>query len=125
MQYASYNSTRGLCPVGWHFASRDEWNSLTAYLGGENIAAKKLKEAGTKHWLDFNVATNESGFSALPSNKQGYQGYWICSSLCDPGAASNRVMWFFSSQLERDYGCSKSGSLYEGSVRCIMDDSLT
>lgn len=124
MQYASYNSSPGLCPVGWHFASRDEWNTLTAYLGGSNVAGEKLKEAGTKHWMEPNVATNESGFSALPSNKYGYQGYWICSSLCDPGAASNRVMYFSSPQVERDYGCSKSGSLYQGSVRCIMDDSL-
>lgn len=125
MQYDSYSSAKGICPEGWHFASRSEWNSLTAYLGGANVAGEKLKEAGIKHWMDPNVATNESGFSALPDQKHGYQGYWICSTLCDPGRPANYSMWFYSPEVEHDYGCSKSGSVEPGYIRCIMDDSTT
>jgi uncharacterized protein (TIGR02145 family) len=56
-----------VCPSGWHLPSRDEWVELLDYIGGEELAKGKLKEAGNKHWVSPNVgATNEFGFSALP-----------------------------------------------------------
>jgi len=61
-------NTGKLCPVGWHVPTDAEWTILTTYLGGENVAGGKLKEAGTIHWRSPNVgATNESFFTALPS----------------------------------------------------------
>jgi uncharacterized protein (TIGR02145 family) len=59
--------TGKLCPTGWHVPSKDEWDALANYLGGEDIAGGKLKEVGTAHWESPNEgATNETGFSALP-----------------------------------------------------------
>ncbi len=68
--------SRGLAPIGWHVPSRDEWQILVDYLGGDAIAGGKLKEAGTTHWLPPNTgATNESGFTGLPGGgRDGQSG---------------------------------------------------
>jgi uncharacterized protein (TIGR02145 family) len=70
---------RNLCPAGWHIPSLAEWNILISTLdpaavpGSPNIAGGKLKTTGTLSnntglWEFNNVgATNESGFSAIPS----------------------------------------------------------
>lgn len=66
--------TDKLCPIGWHVPSDSEWGQLTDYLGGIDVAGGKLKEAGTTHWKSPNTgATNETGFTALPS---GYRSYY-------------------------------------------------
>ena len=69
-------NTGKLAPKGWHIPTDAEWTKLTTYLGGDSIAGGKLKETGDDHWSTFggspgeselnNVATNESGFTALP-----------------------------------------------------------
>jgi uncharacterized protein (TIGR02145 family) len=61
-----------LAPAGWHIPTHNEWNALVTFLGGQDVAGGKMKEAGIIHWQTPNIgATNESGFSALPS---GYRG---------------------------------------------------
>ncbi|MFM7017698.1 FISUMP domain-containing protein [Flavobacterium sp.] len=62
------NDSRGLAPTGWHVATDAEWTGLTDFLGGGNVAGKKLKDNSTPALWDVttNYATNESGFSGLP-----------------------------------------------------------
>jgi len=62
---------RGIAPTGWHIPTDDDREILTDYLGGVGVAGGKLKEAGTEHWNSPNTgATNESGFTALPSGRR-------------------------------------------------------
>lgn len=61
-------SEAGVCPIGWHIPSMQEWNVLIEYLGGADIATVKLKETGISHWEIGSDATNSSGFTALPSS---------------------------------------------------------
>jgi len=56
-----------IAPTGWHMPSQAEWQTLVSFLGGEDKAYNKLLEKGTVHWGSPNEATNESGFTALPS----------------------------------------------------------
>jgi uncharacterized protein (TIGR02145 family) len=68
-------NTGKLCPAGWHVPSDQEWIALRTFLGGEELAGGKLKESGTSHWQSPNSgATNESGFTALPSGMRGIVG---------------------------------------------------
>ncbi len=76
--YAVKNS-RNIAPPGWHVPSDEEWKELEMWLGMSQSEADrsgwrgtdeggKLKETGTTHWNSPNTgATNETGFSALPS----------------------------------------------------------
>jgi uncharacterized protein (TIGR02145 family) len=67
------DDSRGLCPVGWHIPSQEDWLQLANYLGGTTIAGGKMKStgtlvSGTGLWYSPNTdATNSSGFSGIPS----------------------------------------------------------
>jgi uncharacterized protein (TIGR02145 family) len=70
MNYSTTQGSQGACPNGWHIPTDTEWTELGTFLGGDNVAGGKLKEAGTAHWQSPNSgATNESGFTALPAGE--------------------------------------------------------
>jgi uncharacterized protein (TIGR02145 family) len=72
MDYVTTEGTQGICPDDWHIPSDVEWTLLTDFLGGESVTGGKMKEVGTTHWNSPNTdATNESGFTALPSGERG------------------------------------------------------
>jgi len=65
------NDSSNLAPIGWHVPSDEEWSILADALGGNSMAGKLL-ETGIKHWASpNNVATNSSGFTALPCGSYG------------------------------------------------------
>ena len=82
--------TEDICPSGWHMPSTEEFTQLTDFLGGANVAAGKMKEAGENHWSSPNSgATNFSGFTGLPGGyfdftidftHINYFGWWWTSS---------------------------------------------
>jgi uncharacterized protein (TIGR02145 family) len=68
------SGVHGICPYGWHLPSIQEWTILNDYLGFD--ASDKLEETGELHWeSSYNKnATNESGFTALPSGYRDFSG---------------------------------------------------
>ena len=79
--YTWYTVTdsRNVCPDGWHLPNRNEWVTLTTYLGGVLGAGNKMKTTGstlegTGLWPYPNYGTNESGFSAVPAGSRGNDG---------------------------------------------------
>jgi uncharacterized protein (TIGR02145 family) len=113
-----------LAPKGWHVPSDSEWTMLINYLGGANVAASALKEAGTMHWTSNSGATDSTDFLALPGGYRysntgafgsiGSWGNWWTSTA---QSAVSSYCWGISldlthSQLSKGYGCS---------VRCIQD----
>jgi len=130
MQYhspdnASIGTTQGVCPVGWHIPTCDEWNILFDYLGGKVFAGSALKETGTMHWDAPNIdATNESGFSALG-------GGWYNTVTAEFGyfnkhglylGSNPSALWLYSyvSTAQLLY-CNDLTIDYAGYVRCIKD----
>ena len=122
------NDSRGLAPQGWHIPTDAEWTTLSNFLGGDDLAGGKLKEAGTnKSWISPNTnATNESGFSALPGgvrstsgtfgNVGGY-GYWWSATQSNSEAAFFRSLVYVNGKLTGGNGINRHGF----SVRCLRD----
>jgi uncharacterized protein (TIGR02145 family) len=52
-----------VCPSGWRLPSDEEWQILVDFVGGKEIAGKKLKSK------DFWNGTDDYGFSALPAGR--------------------------------------------------------
>ncbi len=121
------NDPRGLVPIGWHIPSTFEWEELSEYLGGENIAGAKLKEKGITHWAYPNEgATNESGFSALPGcdrlfngdfSSIGFGGYWWSATDITSQVALGRYLYYDSINMSLTDFFKVSGM----SVRCIKN----
>ena len=115
-----------LCPAGWHVSTNDEWTALVAFLGGESVAGRELKEAGTSHWISTAAdVTNSSSFTALPGGFRS-NGNGTFTSLGQIGNFWSIVL----NGLERYRQMTSAGSdakLYLGSatngfsVRCVRD----
>lgn len=118
-------NTGKLCPAGWHVPTEEDLNSLIAEFGGSEMAGEKLKEAGTKHWLIPNKATNESDFRALPGGFRGltefesigYVGFWWTSTEASANDASS--LGLINNNIKSYlYDISKKTGM---SVRCVTD----
>ncbi len=129
--YNSFVVSNGnLCPVGWHIPDDNDWKVLAVYLGGQNIAGGKLKEANTEHWISPNKgATNSSGFTALPGGVRSTygrydliktSGFWWSSTPDQYGSDSynSRSLFYLEEILAPGGGDPRSGY----SVRCIRDN---
>ena len=125
-------NTGKLAPTGWHIPTDAEWTILTDYLGGVNVAGDKMKstgtiEAGTGLWHSPCLATNESGFTAIPAgcrnrygtfSEIGYFGYWWSSSESHTYYAWARSLYFYDSYVYRSYYNNKNDGYF---VRCVRD----
>jgi uncharacterized protein (TIGR02145 family) len=129
MNYSTAEGSQGICPVGWHVPTNQEFYDLEIFLGGMYVAGGKLKETGTAHWNANNVgATNETGFTALPGGEleswgpvYGLLGYtaWFWSSSPGLIGGSHFYMYLSNGSETLHRMDDPFGSSY--SVRCILD----
>jgi uncharacterized protein (TIGR02145 family) len=120
---------RSLCPADWHVPTRDEFEALTAYLGGEFTAGYKLREAGTVHWTSPNAgATNQSNFTALPGGdrssssgmffEMGNWGFFWSTTIL--GGYYQALDLYYNDATANVVGDNK---LKGCSVRCCLNNS--
>jgi uncharacterized protein (TIGR02145 family)/uncharacterized repeat protein (TIGR02543 family) len=130
---ASYNSNtwggsdvnhRGICPVGWHLPSDDEWDELMEAVGGYSTAGTMLKSKSG--WYNNGNGTDEFGFSALPGGRRnpdgdfggaGDLGHWWTATERVAAYAYYRYMGFNYDDVDED-DCNKE---YGFAVRCVGD----
>ena len=132
------NDTRGICPKGWHVPKVDEWTLLLNQIGNisrtlsftnqPSIAGEKLKSK-SKLWTSTNsIATNESGFSAIPGGYRNSEGRFFgkeYSAFFWSSSAYNNSAWnlYLNNSnsdailLNSQYLVKSSGA----SVRCLRD----
>ena len=127
------NDARGLCPVGWHVPSIDEYTVLANSLGGVSVASGKMKSTGTIEggdglWEPPNEgATNESGFAAVPAGYYdgenfkflGSTGYFWSSTGDDIYEQANGLFLDADSDSLSLPSQSHKTSYY--SIRCIKN----
>jgi len=125
-----WNTAKNACPSGWHLPSKSEYEELDKYVGGANVAGKKLK--AKSGWNDNGNGTDDYGFSALPAG--GYSGY--DERFLSFGAIGYAGNWWSTSERENTSNLAysrvmhyNSDTAYWGvphksnfnSVRCIKD----
>ncbi len=116
-----------LCPTGWHVPNRNDWRILINFLGGEDVAAGKMKSYYSRFWYSpTNTFSNPPGFSAIPggfrsslSKRQfssidtaGY--WWTLNSESDSGYYSI-ILKALSTAIHSSYHSKQDGL----SIRCI------
>jgi uncharacterized protein (TIGR02145 family) len=120
--------SRGLCPIGWHVPSDNEWTILINYLGGEEVAGGKMKSTGTSYWNSPNRgATNKSGFSVLPGGYRDSRGrfehikenavFWSSTEFTEGNVWTRNLYASFVAGYKDYY----SNRTYSASVRCLRD----
>jgi uncharacterized protein (TIGR02145 family) len=121
---------QGICPVGWHLPSREDWQQLVSELGTEDAGQHmKVSKEHSPSW----DGTNSSGFSALPAgvgheSHFGRIGKW--GLFWSSTEADENFAWF--AQLDNFWNPAppKYKILYIGnyflkengfSVRCVRE----
>lgn len=120
-------NTGKLAPVGWHVPNTLDLQKMQDFLGGNKLAAEKLKEKGPNHWITSAFANNESGFTALPGGSRIHQGVYRTIGNLGDWWTSER--WQFSTTNARAFEMNDSKELFwvypENncglSVRCVKD----
>jgi uncharacterized protein (TIGR02145 family) len=117
------NDPRGLAPEGYHVPSDSEWTILCDFLGGENVAGRKLKS--TSGGLGSGNGDNSSGFNGLPGGFCDFSGFFYGGGGSWWSSTENGTEdawgWFLhyddGSKVDRASGSKDYGL----SVRCLKD----
>ncbi len=117
---------RGICPNGWHIPSDDEWDTLTDFVGGKDIAGTKLK--ATSDWNENGNGEDTYGFSALPGGRGNPDGNFIDvgdrGNWWSAGESDSNAYDAFRRRIRYNYenvrlGDDSKDNLF--SVRCLKD----
>ncbi|MCF8373226.1 MAG: fibrobacter succinogenes major paralogous domain-containing protein [Bacteroidales bacterium] len=119
------SGVQGICPVGWHVPSNDEYWVLNYFLGGEQVAGGKLKDATNNYWFPlYNQATNESGFTALPCGSRYNDGTFAPINKRGSWWTATGYVHAHFMTLLHNYNESFDQTWYKEmgrSVRCLKD----
>jgi uncharacterized protein (TIGR02145 family) len=114
---------RGLAPRGWHITSDQEWTQLIDFLGGDMLAAYKMRTIGVSPPAAENA---QIGFSGLPGGQRndsgaffgvGTFGYWWTTNESESSYAVARLLDYLNCSINV-LDCNK---IYGCSVRCVKD----
>lgn len=143
------NDSRGLAPKGWHIPSKEEFEELSNFLGGNEISGKKIKS--TYDWKNIARSkdaemllgkskdpngTNKSGFNALPGgyNMNGTFKELNLRSIWWSSTSSNDLQAYYFDLVSGDnikiynggtglFGAQSQFTKKNGYyVRCVKDE---
>lgn len=110
------NDIRGLAPKGWKIPSDEDWNQLIDFLGGWEIAGKKIKDSSI---LQSSLGFNGVHGGARDSLAQFFNiidySYWWTSTENSNYTANYRSINKNSDSILRNFAIKSFGF----SVRCI------
>jgi len=120
---------QGICPDGWYLPTREEFQDLIDFAGGQTDAPPELKEPGTDRWCTMNNSTNSTGFTAVgagqrqPDDSVGDDfrdlkddtHFWAAD---EEDGSNAYYLVLFCYDMSTIYPLQKS---YGFSVRCVQD----
>ena len=118
------NDSRGISPEGWRIPSSNDWEVLITFLGGKDVAGKKLK--ASTGWLKEGNGTNESQFNMRSGTSctgnggftkpNKYSEFWTSTQF------STNNSFYVATEYKNDkitvIDCDKSWGY---SIRCIKN----
>jgi uncharacterized protein (TIGR02145 family) len=124
----NWNTALKACPKGWHLPYDAEWNKLIDNLGGEIVAGGKMKTTNNWKYATNGNATNESGFSALPSGERNDNEslfyslgeltcFWSSTPEKDKQAWNHNLFYLYGDINQSTESLRTSGF----SVRCLKN----
>ena len=118
MNYSSVESSRGICPEGWHVPSFDEWNVLEEFVGGALIAGKALKAGGTSGF-NFRLSGGRTAKGLFTGQGESTGSLWTSTaSASHPDTrAYNRNFIDDADNIQHNSDVMVTGK----SVRCVKD----
>ncbi len=117
------NDPRGLAPNGFHIPTDDEWTQLINYLGGNVLAALKMRTNPTGETVQ---SVKEVGFAGLAGGYrtdggkfegEGSYAYWWSSTELNKEAAWIRLLNYLYCNVYFSAYSKANGF----SVRCVKD----
>jgi uncharacterized protein (TIGR02145 family) len=118
------NDSRGLAPVGYHISTNDDWEKLTKYYKGDNLAGRYLKERN--FFLRFLEGSNDNVMNILMGGSRSTKGifyelnreadFWI-SEEYNSDLSSSRTIKKETDNITKSYSVKSWGM----SVRCVKD----
>ena len=124
--------SRKLCPSGWRSPNTADWATLSAFLGGPELAGGKMKSTRTSplahpRWDQPNAgATDISGFGGYPGGyclhtgnfgESGLSGYWWNATPEGNNSATMRALLNTDDNLYADNSFRQAAF----SARCIRE----
>ena len=118
-------SSRGVCPEGWHIPSRGEWEQLIAAVGGKIMANTVLRNAD-------GIGTDDYGFNIIPIRSYYNENYkdnatasfWTSTSLTQAQGTlqilQRRPYYLIALDGNKFDDCNYTPDTAY-SVRCVMD----
>lgn len=118
------NDHRNICPVGYHVATDSDWENLTVFLGGEDIAGGKLKsktgwskDGNGINSIDFNASPGAARIKDGVFSPQNSAATWWTATANDETYAMSRSLYYSTNAISRNM-FNKSYGCY---VRCVKD----
>jgi uncharacterized protein (TIGR02145 family) len=120
------DDSRKVCPNGWHVPSDAEWTILINYLGGSNIAGRKIKQKkffqkffDIKQSKNYNFNAHIRGYVDFDGEycDFGKKTSWWTATENVSNTAWNRFINLNDDNVYRDDEIKQSGL----SVRCIKN----
>ena len=111
------NDDRGICPIGWHVASQEEYIELAEYLGGIDMAGYMMKSNNT---LDGSNQSHSNGLAGGCRDSGPANGDCCMNILGHFWTSTSNVYAELESNIDELVFKSKDQRAGK-SVRCIED----